>query len=531
MNLLYEPWLPFRCRDGEIVTRPISAIVDSNIIDFALPRADFQGAAYQLVIGLLQTTFAPQDKKEWYALYQNAPEQNQLEEAFKQVSHAFELDGDGPRFMQDLDPLNGQKPSDVFGLLIDAPGENGIKNNTDLFVKRCNQPVLSPAMAAIALFTLQINAPSGGSGHRVGLRGGGPLTTLVMPQDRLSTLWQKLWLNVINRSYWKYDDPNFHDGSVFPWLAPTRESSSKGSEIYLSSPGIHPLHVYWAMPRRIRLIFEDCSAVCSLSGQAIERGVYAYRTKNLGNNYCGDWDPTPFTPYCWNPKKAEADHISQKGQRGGITYRTWEILTLTDSEKSGHVSARVVDHYTNIARRRLSDNPRIWAFGYDMDNMKARGWYSQTMPLFVVDEEIRDEFIYEINSLQRFSSEAILKTRNSIKAAWFARPGDVGGDMTFIEMSFWQSTEEAFFKTAAHVLSNLSSQQSALTPLQATEFKQRLQKVCEALFDNYALVDSADFRSLERQLQARSRLMGWLHGGKLVKTFDQNYHVDTTKGK
>ncbi len=38
-------------------------------------------------------------------------------------------------------------------------------------------------------------------GHLVSLRGGGPLTTLVYPAEENSTLWQKLWLNVINRNF------------------------------------------------------------------------------------------------------------------------------------------------------------------------------------------------------------------------------------------------------------------------------------------------------------------------------------------
>jgi hypothetical protein len=33
------------------------------------------------------------------------------------------------------------------------------------------------------LFSLQLNAPSGGKGYRTGLRGGGPLTTLIELQD------------------------------------------------------------------------------------------------------------------------------------------------------------------------------------------------------------------------------------------------------------------------------------------------------------------------------------------------------------
>ena len=159
MNLLYASWLPFRLRNGDQEWRSLMAITDPDIVDFALPRADFQGAAYQLVIGILQTAFAPEDEDQWHQYYAKPPTNDELKLAFNTIEHAFELTGDGPLFMQDHEPLSQQEMSPISGLLIDAPGENGIKNNTDFFVKRGIGEVMSPAMAALALFTLQINAP------------------------------------------------------------------------------------------------------------------------------------------------------------------------------------------------------------------------------------------------------------------------------------------------------------------------------------------------------------------------------------
>lgn len=523
MNLLSEPWMPFLCRDGSVKNQPISAIVNSNFVDFSLPRADFLGAAYQFVIGLLQTTFAPHDKKEWNYFFQHAPEQEELQNAFGRVKHAFELDGEGPRFMQDLAPLEEQRNLAINNLLIDAPGENGIKNNTDFFIKRRENSAFSPAMAALALFTLQINAPTGGQGYRVGLRGGGPLTTLVLPQDKDASLWQKLWLNVINRQYWQYDEPNFQDGSVFPWLASTRDSSVKGSEIYPSTPGIHPLHVYWAMPRRIRLNFAKETVICSISGRTVDIGVQSYRAKKHGNNYDGNWDPTPFTPYKWEPKLNK--HNPVKGEPGGILYNIWTILTLTDSDRlgQGHVSARVVDHYNSIARRNLPENPRIWVFGYDMDKMKPRGWYSRILPFFVVEDDVRNDFINEVNGLLSFCLASLNETNKAIQS--------IKGKVGFIDMNFWQRTEKVFFVTVAYILKNLTEQNTPLTPRQAQEFKTQIQKTCEDLFDGVALDELASFDSLGKQMQARGKLIKWLYCGKQVKAFNQNYHLDLLKGK
>ena len=149
-NLLRDPFFPFQMRDGSEKILPLSAIADADVVDFALPRADFQGAAYQLAIGVLQTVFAPEDKHDWRDLYDEAPSLDELQEAFDKVVHAFNVTGDGSLFMQDFDPLDDAKPTTVAGLLIEAPGANGLKLNTDHFVKRGIGSVMSLEMAVLA---------------------------------------------------------------------------------------------------------------------------------------------------------------------------------------------------------------------------------------------------------------------------------------------------------------------------------------------------------------------------------------------
>ena len=55
---------------------------------------------------------------------------------FPQSFIAFELVGAGPRFLQDLDPLDDCDDKAIGALLIDAPGAQTLRNNADLFVKR-----------------------------------------------------------------------------------------------------------------------------------------------------------------------------------------------------------------------------------------------------------------------------------------------------------------------------------------------------------------------------------------------------------
>ena len=240
-NLLTDAWLPFRLRDGSTSVLPLSAVVRDDVIDVDLPREDFTSAAYQLLIAILQTIMAPQDDIEWGDRFHQPPTEAELSERFLLIEHAFSMNEPAPLFMQDFDPLDHAKPITIAGLLIDAPGENTIKLNTDHFVKRGVGDVMSPAMAVLALWTLQVNAPAGGAGHRVGLRGGGPLTVLVIPDSLEASFWQKLWLNVINREVWVYEDPDFHSSKVFPWLSSTRDSKNKGTEVYRHH--VHPLQM------------------------------------------------------------------------------------------------------------------------------------------------------------------------------------------------------------------------------------------------------------------------------------------------
>ncbi|SKC34203.1 CRISPR-associated protein Cse1 (CRISPR_cse1) [Photobacterium piscicola] len=180
----------------------------------------------------------------------------------------------------------------------------------------------------------------------------------------------------------------------------------------------------------------------------------------------------------WNPKKTNEGHLSQKGQPGGISYKNWDVLTLS-SDGNGHICARVVDHYNAVARRKLPENPQLWVFGYDMEKMKPRGWYSIMMPLFDVEPENHDDIIYATKELQDLANNALNQTRSQIKAAWFEYPEErklkenkkkkdkTKGDTSFIDLDFWQQTEATFYLTVSHIAHNLNQQQPALTSEQA----------------------------------------------------------------
>ena len=541
MNLLTSPWLPVRrIEDGATHIIAIADICDAAYSsDLVLPRADFQGAAYQLIAGALQCTFAPDDEHHWYELYTQPPSRDALSEALGRIEHAFCLTGNGPLFMQDAASLDGVKSSPVAALFIEAPGDNGIKNNTDFFVKRGHVEQLSLPMAALALFTLQINAPSGGQGHRTGLRGGGPLSSLILPGEVESSLWQKLWLNVMNTEYLENDlssyreQPDFTNGSVFPWLAPTQTSEKKGSGVF---PGdVHPLQRYWAMPRRIRLEVENRAGECDVSGILSEPMVRGFRTRNYGANYEGDWKPHPFTPYKANPKKPQDDALSIKGQPGGINYKIWDVLRLAaEGKNDSFIPAQVVQHQQALMNFfRWSDDVdpawaktlKLWAFAYDMDNMKPRGFYTTQMPLVAIPDDLQQAFFDEIRRVQILAVELLKYTRDEIKAAQVKRTKDAKGDTSMIDLAFWQRSETAFFTLVFALAEHAETRpaQLRLPAVAASRWLYNMQTLAIDLFDECALSAEPGSREMKQCIEARNKLKGLVFGCKSVKQFRLDY--------
>ncbi len=312
INLMIDPWIPVRREDGmETCIAPWQIVEPENpAIALAAQRPDFNGALMQFLIGLLQTAATPPNHNDWADWLEQPPSVEELKARFSRFSESFELSGDGPCFMQDFNPLEGE-PKPISALLIDAPGGKSLKDNTDHFVKRGEVAGLCAACAATALFTLQTNAPSGGVGHRTSLRGGGPLTTLVVldPEgSRLKeTLWRNLWLNVLDAqavASMTGNNEKLAGSDIFPWLAPTRTSESKAG-CDTTPKDAHPLQMFWGMPRRIRFDWSDAAVgECDLCGKTDDLVVRCYVTTNYGINYAGAWQH-PLSPHYIDAKSGQ----------------------------------------------------------------------------------------------------------------------------------------------------------------------------------------------------------------------------------
>lgn len=528
MNLLKEHWIPVRRASGErlwIAPHQITDCVEHDpIVALDAVRPDFNGALIQFLIGLVQTAWARAGKSfERETMLWEPPSPSSLEERFAPLKEAFELDGDGPRFMQDRALCANDTPSenDIGALLIEAPGEQSLERNTDHFIKREGVTAICAHCASAALFTLQTNAPSGGAGHRTSLRGGGPLTTLVVDTQTGAEPTSALWRSVANNILPQYllealcDSSRKSNEFWFPWLSPIDQLQKDGGE---TQPlDVHPCHLFWAMPRRIRLDFDDMrQGSCDVCDRRFPRLVQRYITKNYGMNYKGPWRH-PLSPYYG---KSRGELLPMHPQAGGLGYRHWLGWVLGVEEKGKLVeAAAVVRHFLDAEM-----NParfRLWVFGYDMDNMKARCWYEATFPLFDLPARPNSDNAEALHQIVQWllsgAERASTYLRVAIRNVW-AGDGELSGDLGFVDGSFWSRTERAFFDHVEQAVR--LARTDAATALNASQnlrerWLQNLETAVRRLFDEFAASGDVESCHPERLGEAYRALMGQLRGEKI----------------
>jgi CRISPR system Cascade subunit CasA len=510
MNLLEAEWIPVRRLSGaQLMVAPwqVTEASADPIVALSSPRPDFDGALAQFLVGLLQTAFAPASESEWRRRFASPPKPEELREAFASFRLAFELFGDGPRFFQDLELSSADaEPKRIEKLLV---AQHGTQDGNDHFVRLGAVKALCPACAATALMCLQINAPAGGPGHRVALRGGGPLTTLVWTEE---TLWEGLWLNVLPESEFCGDrGPGDRSDQqlVFPWLAATRTSEHERSTTYAD---VDPLQMYWSMPTRIRLGEPAESGSCDVCGAQGIEVVDSFGKKRHGINYEGEW-PHPLTPR--RGRLGEKYFVG--GSRDGLAYRDWLGLIQTDGSRDQE-PARVVQAFSGNGRgERMNRSFRVWAFGYAVDKAKASLWCEGTMPLFTVPEERRGFLEGEVAHLVYGAREVQSALRWSIKQALSDRPRDIKTVPSEIAYRFWQETEDGFYSRVRDLCDGEVDEAAARVVREG--WHRETCRVAEQIFDDFA--ERLWFGSVDpgRLARAGNGLRAMVRGKKTMEAF------------
>ena len=519
-DLREEKWIPFRRRSGLVEWGPpwllTDRLDDDPIVSIAAPRPDFEGAVLEFLIGLLTVAVYPSDEDEWRRLWVAPPSPARLHAYLLGLPPAFDLLGDGPRFLQDFNPeeLTGD-PTPVERLLISAPGEQTIEKNTDIFVKRAGVCALSPAAAAMALLTLQTYAPGGGRGFRTSVRGGGPLTTLIEPDSPESaaesvSLWKTIWLNVLPQAYWELQTElsGAHGGSVFPWMERTRSSDPASSGATTTPGDVSALQCFFGQPRRIRLMADDRGAKCELTGMQCSLVISAFTQRAYGVNYLG-WRH-PLTPHYLDAKESVWRPIH--GQPAGILWRDWASVALMSLSAANKEPARVVSW---IAGRRRDVVGRPWlrlrAFGFDLDNAKARSWIDVRLPALIGTDA---EVVKAVRDLcERVSTATEHTTREllgALKRALFGTIDEMPGDWMAVRAALWHATEVAFFSAVRSCVEIRATEESA--DALCADFHSVLERAVLEVFDSWCPLENATARSMRSLVVARYNLSQTMRG-------------------
>ena len=298
---------------------------------------------------------------------------------------------------------------------------------------------------------------------------------------------------------------------MFPWLAPTRSSVTKGAVV--TPANASPWQAYFGLPRRIRLEFGE-GGRCDLTGREDQVTVAVYRSRPYGVEYAG-WQH-PLSPHYLAPSK---EWLPVHGQPGGVGWRDWLALTFGTADEKRRPARAVA----SFARRAASDaaggcrEVRLDAFGYDMDNAKARGWTNASQPVLVATDEAHASAVRDVASrLTEGASLAASLLMGGIKSALFQRYEDATGDFSAAKTELWAGTEPAFFAALRDVAAS-----EAVTDAADDECRRFVRTIADealAIFDRWCPTESSAPALVRRVVTARYNLSralgGWTKSGE-----------------
>ena len=481
LNLITDHWIPVRLRDG---TRRLIApweIRHEDIVFPDWPRPDFNLACLELLIGLVYLTSPPDSDRG----RRRPPSEKELKSKMINYAHAFNLQGKPPLFLQDYNYISekSKKPDMLF---IDSAGEESVKKNTDVMTHRDRYPGLDPEMAAMALYTLQSFAPAGGSGNQTSMRGGGPLVTLVKPED--ATLWDIIWMNMPTGAPW----PPQQLEDVLPWMRKLSKDDSKSRDDPMITDTRCNPEVFFGQPRRLQLVFDQAGMVIGIKQQ---KG---------GNNYKSERWRHPLSPYYYRKDKKV---LPQHPRPGRLTYASWPGIAI-DDEKGER--AEVVKRY-----ERSGDKANLLIGGWVMKNMSPQDFQWIEVPLWHLDKEKKKKAIALIRAGVK-SADALGKAILFTKVKKGNEPSKkLTKNVKELLKKFKKSGEpfkEVFFGDTERRLIKLISEingSSRSYPEIAQEWLSYLHDKAMALFDQTVSIRMLSLGGKERQavFDARKKLL------------------------
>lgn len=461
-NLIVDAWIPVIRQDGSTDTiRPcdITSDFESNpIVGFNIVRTDFKCAVIQFLIGLMQTAFPPHTNDESLLYYNDPPTPETLQKVFLTFKNSFNIQGSSPLFLQDFDDLTDCELNPISQLILGEAGVKTLKLNTDFFVRRGRYEKLSLSDSIIALMCLQQIAPCGGVGHRTSLRGGGPTTTLLIPEFD-NALWRKIWINITVD-----DQPLPEKNLIFPWLSETHTNTETTPE------NSHHLQAFWGMPRRIRLVInkDEC--------------VTHYKTKNYGTNYPSDKWMHPLTPY----RRKDDKFFPILTPKGWLTYENWLHIAIGNSKF----------FIAKCIRECVHKNVKIWCFGYAVDNAKIVCWNESITPYYHISEDTITVKNDSLENMVLLSSSTVSNLQYSINKC-INKP---------IKREWWAKTESKFFELVDVLYKELQLNNDIDTENFIYEWYVYLCKTAMMMFVQHAESSCFEYESIKKYINAKKQL-------------------------
>lgn len=479
LNLIQDRWIPVTRHGGELDRIAPWQITDQTpenpVVGLDAPRADFAGALTQLLIGVVQTTCPPHNDREWAMKLRQPPSPEFLRSKFARIAGQFNLTDPDVPFMQ-VANLAGGVAWPIEKIFLEQPGTQTIEQNRDLFQRRGTVTGLCPACAAAALYTLQSTGPAGGGGHLTGIRGGGPLTCMV----RGDTLWETIWLNVVN-------EPEFAElgnaarddhAGMFPWVPPIRAREDYPTT---TPADVHPVNLYWGMPRRILLDKPAGPGVCSICGETTPHRITGFSMKKWGVNYAGAWRH-PLTPYYPKGDGMLPEHANP----GGIQYKHWLGLVQSDPNRgsAAPLGVQAFRRRWPLVKDVVPEHPMLWTSGYDMENSKARCWYEGLLPLIYVPDGRATAVEGWIAEVVRTADLVRYSTATAVRSALTSPKAKTRGPAPAeVSARFWRETESLFYTAITDLVA--AEDDAAAVPVKRRWLKDVTQ-VAMSLFTYYS---------------------------------------------
>ena len=225
----------------------------------------------------------------------------------------------------------------------------------------------------------------------------------------------------------------------------------------------------------------------------------------------------PLTPY-YRKKAAAVARLPVHANPGCITYRNWPGLVVPSQDNLREPAQAIRKWQQERARSR--GESRLAAFGYDMDNMKARAWAEGEMPLLRTDDETREWLERFVRQATGCADTVARLATGAVKSALYDDPKHASGDFGFIAEWFYRETEAEFFTALGHAESAIQNDPDSDDP--TMEARQRwlslMERAALRLFDEYASSDGLEHRAMHRHVKARFNLALALRGyGKAGK--------------